>query len=104
MSTPEGVIKFRLDHVNDELLNIGVSEIDAWRFLFKQVGVIGQVEDRYDGYGFGNLSQRTSGGFLISGTQTGYMATTKLSDYAEVTALRKGVSSEPVVLKLYIMK
>ncbi len=50
-----------------------------------QVGIIGQDDDRYDGYGFGNLSQRTSDGFLISGTQTGYMATTKLKDYAEVT-------------------
>lgn len=85
MSTPEGVIKFQLDHVNDDLLNIEVTEIDAWRFLFRQVGIIGQDDDRYDGYGFGNLSQRTSSGFLISGTQTGYIATTKLKHYAEVT-------------------
>ncbi len=85
MSTPEGVIKFQLDHVDDDLLNIEVTEIDAWRYLFMQVGIIGQDDDRYDGYGFGNLSQRTSDGFLISGTQTGYMATTKLKDYAEVT-------------------
>lgn len=85
MSTAEGVIRFQLDHVNDDLHDIEISEIDAWRCLFKQLGIIGQAEDRYDGYGFGNLSQRSSGGFLISGTQTGCKATTTLEDYAEVT-------------------
>ncbi len=85
MSTAEGVIRFELDHVNADLHSIKVSEIDAWRCLFKQVGIIGRFDDRYDGYGFGNLSQRTGGGFLISGTQTGSKATTVLKDYAEVT-------------------
>lgn len=83
--TSEGVIKFQLEHEITTLEALEVAEIDAWRSIFKQTGTIGQVEDRYDGYGFGNLSMRTAGGFLISGTQTGALPFTSLADYAEVT-------------------
>ncbi len=80
----EGVIKFQLQHRERKLASIDITELDAWREIFKQTGTIGQVEDRYDGYGFGNLSQRTESGFLISGTQTGNLSRTSLADYAEV--------------------
>jgi len=85
----DGVIKFQLDHeerlLEQPQLEIGIEELEAWRSIFKQLGIIGQDEGKYDGYGFGNLSQRTASGFLISGTQTGYIGKTTLADYAEVT-------------------
>jgi L-ribulose-5-phosphate 4-epimerase len=84
----EGVIKFQLDHevMTLEALEANdVAEINAWRTVFNQTGTIGQVADRYDGYGFGNLSQKTASGFLISGTQTGFLESTSIADYSEVT-------------------
>lgn len=85
VDTSEGVIKFQLDHEVKTLKAFDVAEINAWRTVFKQTGTIGQVADRYDGYGFGNLSQKTTSGFLISGTQTGILESTSIADYAEVT-------------------
>ncbi|MBT4582750.1 MAG: class II aldolase/adducin family protein [Gammaproteobacteria bacterium] len=94
MSTEEteGVIKFQLEHLEQQLDSHAVEEIDAWRSAFKQLGIIGQDEGKYDGYGFGNLSQRTDSGFLISGTQTGYIENTRLIDYAEVTSWNPSVN------------
>jgi ribulose-5-phosphate 4-epimerase/fuculose-1-phosphate aldolase len=80
----DGVIKFQLEHISEQLENLMTDEIDAWRSVFKQLGIIGQDEGKYDGYGFGNLSLRTDSGFLISGTQTGAIDRTVLADYAEV--------------------
>lgn len=86
IDTSEGVIKFQLDHELTTLPPVDVMEIDAWRSIFKQTGTIGQIADRYDGYGFGNLSRLSPDGFLISGTQTGVLETTSIADYAEVTS------------------
>jgi len=96
----DGVIKFQLDHDERPLGLLEIEEIDAWRSVFRQLGIIGQEEGKYDGYGFGNLSQRTDAGFLISGTQTGYIKRTLLEDYAEVTSwnpLTNSVSSRGMV-------
>lgn len=89
----EGVIKFQLQHSLTTLQSIDVAELDAWRVIFKETGTIGQVSGRYDGYGFGNLSQRTGDGFLISGTQTGNLSRTSLADYAEVVEWDSGLNS-----------
>jgi ribulose-5-phosphate 4-epimerase/fuculose-1-phosphate aldolase len=82
----EGVIKFQLDFQEgpapaDELL----TELNAWRSIFLQLGLLGQDPRRYLGYGFGNLSRRLSGNaFLISGTQTGNLSDLLAGHYAEV--------------------
>lgn len=82
----EGVIKFQLDFQKgpapaDELL----TELNAWRSIFLQLGLLGQDPDRYQGYGFGNLSRRLpNNSFLISGTQTGHLAELSAEHYAEV--------------------
>jgi len=74
----EGVIKFHLDFREgpapaERLL----LELNAWRARFLELGLIGQDPERYEGYGFGNLSRRLPGqgenAFLISGTQTGHL-------------------------------
>ena len=86
----EGVIKFNLDfeqmvlqtnsHEGGEGNGCSVpvraglvDEVSAWRDIMKALGLLGQVPDRYEGYGFGNLSVRLSQGFLITGTQTGHL-------------------------------
>ena len=88
MKDNEGVIKYKLEHqyipVNE---NISIAEINAWRSIFLKLGLIGQAKDRYDGYGFGNISQRITStdhdklNFIISGTQTGRIRTLSNEHY-----------------------
>ena len=69
-------------------------EINAWRRVLHLTQLLGQDPDRYDGFGYGNISQRagpSSGGadqprFVISGTQTGYLADLTEEHYAAVLA------------------
>lgn len=88
-STAEGVIKFRLDFEDGPAPPADrLRELDAWRSIFLQLGLIGQDPRRYAGYGFGNLSRRlpdsADPAFLISGTQTGHLARLRPEDYATV--------------------
>lgn len=89
VTNQEGVIRFKLDFQEgapppaDQLY-----ELNAWRSIFLQLGLIGQDPNRYDGYGFGNLSRRNPAGqageFLISGTQTGSLLQLLPQHYATV--------------------
>ncbi len=50
--------------------------------------LIGRNPDKYDGYGYGNISKRTNlndSRFIISGTQTGNKQTLSGTDYCLVT-------------------
>ncbi len=76
----EGVIKFDLCYRLAEPVALAeLDELNAWRSRLWQLRLIGQDPLRYDGYGFGNVSQRHGRhnaacgerAFLISGTQTG---------------------------------
>lgn len=86
MNDREGVIKYRLDHQSIALSeNIDLNELNAWRSLLHRLNLIDQVADRYDGLGFGNISRRLvpdSDAFLISGTQTGHLATLERKHFA----------------------
>jgi hypothetical protein len=92
MPAREGVIKFALDFRPGpppaaELLG----ELEAWRQIFRQLGLLGQDPARYDGLGFGNLSRRAADGaaadaFIISGTQTGALERLAPEHYATVRA------------------
>ena len=92
MPAREGVIKFALDFRPGpspaaELLG----ELEAWRQIFRQLGLLGQDPARYDGLGFGNLSRRAADGdaadaFIISGTQTGALERLAPEHYARVRA------------------
>lgn len=70
---PEGVIKFNCLHADGPLpTEDGLPQLLAWRRILHGLGLIGQTPERYDGYGFGNISVRAGeSGFLITGTQTG---------------------------------
>jgi L-ribulose-5-phosphate 4-epimerase len=83
----EGVIKYQLEHTQTPLPTLPMAEMNAWRSILFQLGLIGQDSQRYGGYGYGNISQRLSDGqFIISGTQTGHLATLPADGYCLVTA------------------
>lgn len=97
MSEQEGVIKFQLDYAVSRFEQT-IEQFDglnAWRNVCIKLGLIGQDPNRYDGYGFGNISMRVAGvepspngmaPFLISGTQTGGIDPLTLEHYALVTS------------------
>lgn len=88
MSEQEGVIKFQLDFSKQAVLQAAdVAEVTSWRTIMLQLGMLGQCPERYDNYGFGNISQRFGSGnqFIISGTQTGGIQAMTAADYALVT-------------------
>ena len=79
----EGVIKFHCDwrETTPEPPE-AFAPLNSWRTIMVRLGLIGCDPDRYDGLGFGNISIRHEGAivdsamapFLISGTQTGHLA------------------------------
>ncbi|MGB5354407.1 MAG: class II aldolase/adducin family protein [Woeseia sp.] len=81
----EGYIKFELDWQRGPAPPADiVSQLNEWREPLYAAGLIGQYEDI--GIGFGNLSVRGDAGhFIISGTQTGHLATLGAEHYATVT-------------------
>jgi len=95
----EGVIKFALDYqpgppyVGPELV-----ELNAWRQILWQLGLIGCDPGRYEGLGYGNVSRRTGTfagdphqrRFLVSGTQTGGMAQLGAEHYVQVLECHPG--------------
>jgi len=95
--TREGVIKYTLDYrtgpaPESEIL----AELNAWRQILFQLGLVGQDPQRYDGLGFGNVSRRVGSfagaahqrRFVISGTQTGGLARLGPEHYVQVTECR----------------
>ncbi len=87
MTEQEGVIKYQLEFREAEpLLDHNYSDLNHWHRQFKNAGILGQDPKRYNGLGFGNLSQRIDQqSFLISGTQTGGLDELTANDYALVT-------------------
>lgn len=79
----EGVIKFNLEFREAPPLPAAeLREINAWRRILFLLRLTGQDPSRYDGLGYGNISQRLEPydappeqrRFVISGTQTGGLA------------------------------
>ena len=90
MINAEGVTKFSLTFRRAAPPSrVLVDDLITWRDELVALGVVGQDPRRYDGIGFGNLSRRhpgRSGAFIITGTQTGALATLACHDFAIVTA------------------
>lgn len=91
MSEQEGVIKYRLNHQHSPFEdNLSIIELNAWRSMLYKLELIGQSKERYDGYGFGNISQRVNQAeigsiqFIISGTQTGHIESLSRQHYCHV--------------------
>lgn len=90
----EGVIKFDLEFTATAPAPIiGLEELNAWRRIFRQLGVIGQDPTRYGGCGFGNISRRlppyesprNHRAFVISGSQTGHLEELSSAGFATVS-------------------
>jgi len=77
MKEQEGVIKYQLHHTQQAINPLlSLTEINAWRTIAVRLDLIGQIPERYDNIGFGNISQRIDAyndQFIISGTQTGHI-------------------------------
>lgn len=88
MEEKEGVIKYQLEHRLTAInINRNVAEIDAWRCILYRLGLIGQHPDKYQGYGFGNISCRLGDNdarFIITGTQTGHLQHLGADDFSIV--------------------
>jgi ribulose-5-phosphate 4-epimerase/fuculose-1-phosphate aldolase len=91
----EGVIKFDLRFTPSSLdAQVLPDDLRRWRDRLWQEGLIGQQAERYDGYGYGNISCRLppfdappgQRAFLISGSQTGKLPRLDARHYAVVSA------------------
>ncbi len=89
----EGVIKFELWFIQTAPLPEEVlREINEWRRLLYLTQLIGRDPERYEGFGFGNISQRIAPfdappderRFLITGSQTGGLPVLTGAQYALV--------------------
>jgi len=88
MAETEGVIKYQLHHDPLKLSadEINLSDLNKYRSLCFELELIGQNENRYQGYGYGNISQRYKNDqFIISGTQTGALKILAIEHYCLVT-------------------
>lgn len=87
MKQQEGVIQFDLQWQQTDVIQADLSALNAWRDILWKLELIGEDPQRYEGYGFGNVSQRygTGNQFIISGTQTGHIRTIEECHYALVT-------------------
>ena len=85
----EGVIRYQLDFqasgsVDPQL----IVDLETWRSKLFALKLIGQNPALYDGYGYGNISQRLTSGegeFIISGSQTAHLPELGPEHYAVVT-------------------
>ena len=86
----EGVIKYRLAFKNQDIKldRASLNQFNSTRRELIDLGLMGQDDARYDGYGFGNISLRcteTCEAFWISGTQTGHLANLDHKDLCLIT-------------------
>ena len=85
MKETEGVIKYQLNHTDTPLrIKTSLNELNSWRTVIHRLNLIGQKPDQYDGYSFGNISQRifrNDSRFIISGTQTGLIDSLSSDEY-----------------------
>ncbi len=76
MVETEGVIKYQLDFRPAVIQRPIAAEFKVWRSILYELGLVGQHPARYQGYGYGNLSLRSTadpGQFFITASQTGHL-------------------------------
>ncbi len=84
MAEQEGVIKYRLEFEPGPAPAEDLTELNVWRSILYNLGLIGQHPELYGGYAYGNISLRSRaepGHFFISATQTGQLPELQADDY-----------------------
>ncbi|MBZ0114934.1 MAG: class II aldolase/adducin family protein [Thermoanaerobaculia bacterium] len=94
----EGVIKFATEHrrvaLDSRRYGSTCCALLSWRQILALTGLVGQTPQRYEGFGYGNVSARVGApsmprgrrAFLISGTQTSGLQNPTLGDFCIVEA------------------
>lgn len=91
MSVHEGVVQFGYTLTQSSppfTTGVDFAELQSWRHILHRLALLGQSEDVYDGFAYGNVSMRRPGmgsSFLISATQTGGLEHTAQSDWVLIT-------------------
>ena len=102
----EGAIKFNLQYTRAGLPGaVSLDALNRWRSTLRERTLIGQDPERYDGYGYGNVSQRIDTrqsarghrSFVISGTQTGHLDRLDREHYTLVESY--DISNDTVVAR-----
>ena len=93
MSSQEGVVKFK-QHFTEKLPPeySSIRELNLWRRILFSLKLIGQSPDKYDGFAYGNMSQRIAPykyprnkrRFVITGTQTSGIENLTANHFATV--------------------
>lgn len=79
----KGFIQYSIDwDEQPEIDSEDVEDLIRWRQLLLDANLVGVDAN---GIGFGNISERTDRGFLISGTQTGFLPVLDPSHFSHVT-------------------
>lgn len=103
MTVQEGVVKYRLRYKPVRAVDTPhISQLDGWRSVLFRLNLIGQDPNRYDGFGFGNISQKIPPfganspediRFIITGTQTGGLPELRSEHYSTVTGFKLSENS-----------
>jgi len=83
----EGIIKYRLDYEPGAPKHYPETvELNAWRSILYQLGLIGQDAQRYDGLAYGNISfcLGDTRQFVITGSQTSGLASLTSDHYSTI--------------------
>lgn len=87
MPAHEGVVQFGYTLTQSSppfTTGADFAELQSWRRILHRLALLGQSDDAYDGFAYGNLSMRRpdmSASFLISATQTGGLEHTAPEDW-----------------------
>ena len=82
----EGYTKYECDWQHaPPLAAESVAELNAWRNRLHEQGLIGYYPEHRVGFGNVSIREGDAGAFIISGTQTGHIATTDERHYSRVT-------------------
>jgi L-ribulose-5-phosphate 4-epimerase len=86
MTPKEGYFKFTPEYVGDlGPVDGSVDTLNHWRDKLYDMGLIGMYrEGELKGIGYGNISLRTVGGFLITATRTGGVPRLGRQHYTEI--------------------
>ncbi len=91
MSVHEGVVQFGYTLTETTppfTTGASFAELQGWRSILHRLSLLGQSDDAYEGFAYGNLSMRSpamGASFLISATQTSGLAHTVQSDWVLIS-------------------